>query len=76
LYWLPEAQTVQYDDLAYLSGEIWSHYLYNIVIWAPGNPLGMEDRVRKALASIDPNLFFTALTHIAKLSPLISSRKT
>src|SRR5437588_4690610 len=55
MYWVPEAQTVQYDDPAYTSGEIWSHYLYNIVIWAPGNPPGIEDRVRKALASIDPN---------------------
>jgi putative ABC transport system permease protein len=34
MYWVPEAQTVQYDDPAYLSGEIWSHYLYNIVLWA------------------------------------------
>jgi ABC-type antimicrobial peptide transport system permease subunit len=56
MFWLPEAQTVQYDDKAFVSGEIWSHYLYNIVIWAPGNPPGMEDRVRKALASVDPNL--------------------
>ena len=56
MFWIPEAQTVQYDDPAYVSGEIWSHYLYNIVIWAPGNPPGMEDRVRKALASVDPNL--------------------
>ncbi len=56
MFWLPEAQTVHYDDKAYVSGEIWSHYLYNIVIWAPGNPPGMEDRVRKALASVDPNL--------------------
>jgi predicted permease len=55
MFWLPEAQTVQYDDTAYQSGEIWSHYLYNIVIWAPGNPPGMEERVRKALLSIDPN---------------------
>jgi len=55
MYWVAEAQTVHYDDPAYTSGEIWSHYLYNIVIWAPGNPPGMEDRVRKALASIDPN---------------------
>jgi putative ABC transport system permease protein len=56
MYWVPEAQTIQYDDPAYISGEIWSHYLYNIVIWAPGSPPGMEDRVRKALASVDPNL--------------------
>jgi len=56
MYWLPEAQTNQWDDPAYVSGEIWSHYLNNIVIWAPGNPPGMEERVRKALASVDPNL--------------------
>jgi predicted permease len=56
MYWVPEAQSVDYDDPAYISGETWSHYLYNIVIWAPGNPPGMEDRVRKALASVDPNL--------------------
>jgi ABC-type antimicrobial peptide transport system permease subunit len=56
MYWLPEAQSVQWDDPAYQSGETWSHYLNNVVIWAPGNPPGMEDRVRKALASVDPNL--------------------
>jgi putative ABC transport system permease protein len=56
MFWVPEAQPVQYDDPAYMSGEISSRYLNNIVIWAPGNPPGMEDRVRKALAGIDPNL--------------------
>ena len=55
MYWLPEAQTFKYDEPEYQSGEIWGHYLYNIVIWAPGNPPGMEDKVRKALASVDPN---------------------
>jgi len=56
MFWLAETQTVAYDEPAYRSGEIWSHFLYNIVIWAPGNPPGMEERVRKALASVDPNL--------------------
>jgi putative ABC transport system permease protein len=56
MFWLPETQTVQYDDPAYTSGEIWSHYLYNIVLWAPGSPPGIEERVRKALAGVDPNL--------------------
>jgi putative ABC transport system permease protein len=56
MFWLPEAQTVQWNDQNYDGGEIWSHYLYNIVIWAPGNPPGMEERVRKALNSVDPNL--------------------
>jgi predicted permease len=56
MFWVPESQTVQYDDKAFSGGEIWSHYLYNIVLWAPGNPPGMEERVRKALAAVDPNL--------------------
>jgi ABC-type antimicrobial peptide transport system permease subunit len=67
MYWLPEAQTVQYDDPAFTSGEIWSHYLYNIVIWAPGHPPGMEDRVRKALASIDPNFVLYGVDPYSKV---------
>jgi putative ABC transport system permease protein len=56
LFLVPEAQTVQYDDPEYMSSETASHYLDNIVIWAPGDPPGIEDRVRKALSSINPNL--------------------
>jgi predicted permease len=56
MYCVPEAQTEQWDDPAYASGEASSRYLSNIVIWAPGDPPRMEDRVRKALASVDPNL--------------------
>lgn len=56
MYWLAEAQTARYDDPAFMSGEIWSHYLYNIVLWAPGSAPGMEQRVRQALAGVDPNL--------------------
>ncbi|MFL6442615.1 MAG: ABC transporter permease [Candidatus Sulfotelmatobacter sp.] len=56
MYWVPEAQTVEWDDPAYASGEMSSRYLNNIVIWAPGNPPQMEERVRKTLAAIDPNL--------------------
>jgi ABC-type antimicrobial peptide transport system permease subunit len=56
MFWVPETQTVEFDDPAYRSGETWSHYLYNIVIWAPGDPPGMEERVRKALAAVDPDL--------------------
>lgn len=56
MFWAPEAQIVHYDDPAWASGETSTHYLGNIVIWAPGNPPGMEERVRNALASVDPNL--------------------
>ena len=67
MFWLPEAQTVPYDDTSLKSGEIWSHYLYNIVIWAPGAPPGMEDRVRKALASVDPNLVLYGVDPYSKI---------
>ncbi|MGJ5820610.1 ABC transporter permease [Paludibaculum fermentans] len=56
MYWLPEAQTVHFDNPAYQSGEIWSHYLYNIVLWAPGSQPELEKQVRNAIAGVDPNL--------------------
>jgi len=62
MFWLPETQTVQYDDPAFQSGEIWSHYLYNIVLWAPGHPPDLEERVRKSLAGVDPDLVLYRVT--------------
>ena len=67
MFWVPEAQSVQYDDPAFRSGELWSHYLYNIVIWAPSNPPGMEERVRKALLSIDPNFVLYGVDPYSKV---------
>ena len=67
MFWLPEGQTVQYDDPAFTSGEIWSHYLYNIVIWAPGAQPAMEENVRKVLAGVDPNLVLYGVDPYAKV---------
>ena len=67
MFWLPEAQTSQFDDPAFTSGEIWSHYLYNIVLWAPGSPPGLEQRVRQALASVDPNLVLYGVDPYSKV---------
>ncbi len=61
MFWVPETQTVQYDDPVFKNGESFSHFLYNIVIWGPGNPSGMEEQVRKALASIDPGLVLSGV---------------
>jgi ABC-type antimicrobial peptide transport system permease subunit len=58
---------VEFDDPAYRSGETWSHYLYNIVIWAPGDPPGMEERVRKALAAVDPDLVLYSVDPYTKV---------
>lgn len=67
MFWVTETQTVQYDDPAFASGETWSHYLYNIVIWAPGNPPGMEERVRKALIEVDPDLVLYGVDPYSKV---------
>jgi predicted permease len=67
MFWVPEAQTVSYDDPSFRSGEIWSHYLYNIVLWAPGNPKDMEESVRKALAGVDPNLVLYGVDPYSKV---------
>lgn len=56
MFWVSEMQTATYDDPVFTEGDKWSHFLYNIVIWAPGNPSGLEESVRKALASVDGSL--------------------
>ena len=56
MFWLPETQSVKYDDPQFTTFDLFSHFLYNIVIWAPGDPPGIETEVRKALASIEPDL--------------------
>ena len=56
MYYLPEMQTIHYDKPDENTGEGRTHYLYNLVLWAPGSPAGLEAQVRKALAEIDPNL--------------------
>jgi len=67
MYWLPETQTVEWDDPAFQSGEIWSHYLYNIVIWAPGYRGNIEESVRKAIASVDPELVVSGVDPYSKV---------
>jgi predicted permease len=56
MYFRPETQSIQWDTPSGINGETRSHYLGNIVLWAPGNPPGLEMQVRRALTEIDPNL--------------------
>jgi ABC-type antimicrobial peptide transport system permease subunit len=56
MFWVSELQSANYDDPVWAQGEKWSHFLYNIVIWAPGDPPNMEEKVRKAIASVDASL--------------------
>ena len=56
MYYIPEAQTVHFDQPDHQSDELWSQNLYNIVIWASGHPQNMLMQVKKALAEVNPNL--------------------
>ena len=56
MFYLPEAQTAHFDEVQMNSGDTWSHYLYNVVLWAPGHPPNLLDQVKKAMTDIDPNL--------------------
>jgi predicted permease len=67
MFWLPETQSVKYDDPRFNAGDLFSHFLYNIVIWAPGNPPGIETEVRKALASIEPDLVVYGVDRYSKI---------
>jgi putative ABC transport system permease protein len=67
MFWVSEKQTAHYDDPVFSDGEKWSHFLYNIVIWAPGDPPGMEERVRKAVASVDASLVLNSVDPYSKI---------
>jgi len=56
MYFLPEAQSTSFLDGEAEEREVLSHYLSNLVIWAPGNPPNIEQQVRKTLANTAPNL--------------------
>lgn len=67
MFWLPETQSVKYDDPQFTTFDLFSHFLSNIVIWAPGNPPGLETEVRKAIASVDPNLVMYSVDPYSKI---------
>jgi predicted permease len=56
MFFLPEAQTAKFDEAEEIAGDKAGHYLYNLVLWAPGNPPNLEEQVRRAMAGVDPNL--------------------
>ncbi len=71
MYFIPEAQTIRFAQPNIESREVWSHYPYDIVIWAPDRPSHLEAQVRAALAAVDPGLVvygmwpYTAVVHSA-----------
>jgi predicted permease len=67
MFWLSETQSVKYDDPQFNTGDLFSHFLYNIVIWAPGNPPGIEAEARNALASVEPDLVVYSVDPYSKI---------
>ena len=56
MYFVPEAQSVQFDEAETQSRQIWSHYLYSVLISAPGAPSNLEAQVRRAIAAAAPSV--------------------
>jgi predicted permease len=57
MYFVPEAQTTRFADASVEGREVWSHYPYNVIIWAPGQPRDLEAQVTKALAEFEIPLY-------------------
>jgi predicted permease len=56
MYFLPMDQHTKYTKPIEIEGEKQAHSMENFVVWALGDPDGLERQVRKALAEINPNL--------------------
>jgi predicted lysophospholipase L1 biosynthesis ABC-type transport system permease subunit len=67
MYFLPEAQSATFEERELQSREVWSHYPYNIVIWAPGNPPRLAADVRGALAAVAPDLVVRRIESYAEV---------
>lgn len=61
MFYVPETQTVQYDEADEMANEVATHYLTNVILWAPGNQVGLEKQVRGALHEIDPDLVLSSV---------------
>lgn len=56
MFFMAEGQVLNFDEPEEKAGDAASHFLYNLILWAPNNPPNLEEQVRRALAEIDPNL--------------------
>ena len=60
MYYVPEAQTVAFDQRDLQSDELVSQNLWSTVIWAPEHPANLIMQLKNALAEVNPNLTCTA----------------
>ncbi|NUQ27585.1 MAG: FtsX-like permease family protein, partial [Acidobacteriaceae bacterium] len=67
MYYIPEAQTVHFDQPDLQSDELRSHNLSNIVIWAPRHPANIFMQVKTALAEVDPDIVINDIQRYSKV---------
>ena len=67
MYFLPEAQSTLLSDAEGEAREVLSHYLSNVVLWAPGNPQDLDAQVRKALTNAAPNLVVNSVQPFSEI---------
>ena len=56
MYYVPQAQSAHFDDDQLQSREVWSHYPYNIVVWAPGASRALEPDIRRVIGAVAPHI--------------------
>lgn len=67
MYFLPEAQSTLLADAEGEAREVLSHYLSNVVLWAPGKPHDLDAQVRKALTNAAPNLVVNSVQPFSEI---------
>jgi predicted permease len=67
MYFLPEAQSTLLTDTEGKAREVSSHYLSNVVLWAPGTPQDLDAQVRKALTNAAPNLVVNGIQTFSEI---------
>jgi ABC-type antimicrobial peptide transport system permease subunit len=56
MFFLPSSQKIAYDDPRFVMFEDRSHYLNAVEIRTNGNVPGLESRVRRAIAQVNPDM--------------------
>jgi hypothetical protein len=75
MYFVPQAQSYHFDDAKLENREAWSHFPYNIVIWAPGHARDLEMRVKEAVGDVAPRIVTFDMRPYAEIVRLAYSQE-
>jgi predicted permease len=66
MFFLPDTQRMEYTDSRFKAFEDTNHYLDSVVLQTEGTVPGLEPQVRRALASVNPDLAVVDFTSFAQ----------